>query len=69
MIQINEATLLKLLKAQYKLQLLEDAGVDNWDSYSEALNPTNGMSYIDFCDMNDEELLKPYSNAEESNNG
>lgn len=45
----------KLLKADTKLNLLENAGVDNWDWYGDALNPDGEQSYSDYCDEIDKE--------------
>lgn len=66
--QIDENSLLALLKDQYELQLLKDAGVDNWDGYTEALNPYNGQSYDEYCSMNPDSILKPFKDIKEENN-
>ena len=44
-----------LLKAKYKMILLESGGVDNWEWYGESLNPDGYQSYADYCEEIDEE--------------
>lgn len=61
--QISESALSTLLKAQHKLFLLEDAGVDSWDGYYEALNPTNGVPYTHYCDNLCEDIVRHYPDA------
>lgn len=65
--QISESELTRLLKAQHKLYLLEDAGVDNWGGYYEALNPDNGVPFSYYCDNLCGDIVKNYPNIEPIN--
>lgn len=64
--QISENKLKELLKAQHKLYLLEDAGVDNWDGYSEALSPDNGVPFSYYCDNLLDEIVDKWPNLEDT---
>ena len=62
--EINKITISKkryaeLLRAQYKLECLEDYGIDKWCDYYDAMNYRDGIypSARDFCDMNDDEII------------
>ena len=51
MIEISEDEYYKLQCAELKLDMLEAAGVDNWDWYGVALNPDDGSkSYDELCE-------------------
>lgn len=52
---IDEKRLEELLKAEAKLQALENAGVDNWQWYSEAMEEYNKWEE----DWEKQKLLKP----------
>ena len=51
-----------LLRARYKLELLEEAGVDNWEYYFEVLHPKGDdpMSFKEYSDLSNEELTLNY---------
>jgi hypothetical protein len=48
--EISRERYIELLKAETKLEMLENSGVDNWDWYGDALNPDGEMSYRELCD-------------------
>lgn len=54
-IQISKYEYKKLLRQSAKLELLENAGIDNWTWYGDALNPDGKESYSDICDRIDAE--------------
>ncbi len=54
-ITISKKEYRRLLKASEKIDLLEAGGVDNWEWYSESLNPEGNYSYRDICEQIDEE--------------
>lgn len=55
-IEISKEKYKDLLKQSVKLELLENAGVDNWQWYGDALNPEYAPHYDDLCDEIDEEI-------------
>lgn len=55
-IEISKQQYRELLKAEYKLTLLDCFGVDNWDGYYEALSGADmNTSYSEYCKILDEE--------------
>lgn len=55
--------LAELLRAEYKLDLLEGGGVDNWEGYDESLNyeyEDDIESYFDFSSKSDEEITSEF---------
>ncbi len=58
-IEIEAKEYKRLLKADYKLTLLENGGVDNWDWYVDALYPDDAEqgdeNYEQYCDRLDVE--------------
>lgn len=61
---ISEHKLAELIKAKWKLSLLEEAGVDSWIFYNDAMNKNpEARAYKDLLEMSDEEITKHYSNA------
>ena len=61
---ISEHRLAELIKAKWKLSLLEEAGVDSWIFYEDAMskNP-EARAYKYLLEMSDEEITKHYPNA------
>lgn len=62
--EVPKYRLLALLKAEKKLKLLEDYGVDNWDWYEVAINDTfnNGKDAVNNLSYN--ELLSEFKEIE-----
>lgn len=61
-IEIELSEYKKLLKSAVKLNALENAGVDNWDWYGDAINPEGGISYSDLCEMIDKDYAEEDQN-------
>lgn len=53
-IEIELSEYKNLLKDSAKLGMLDEAGVDNWEWYGDALNPEDQKSYSDLCNKIDE---------------
>ena len=61
---ISEHRLAKLIKAKWKLSILEEAGVDSWIFYESAMNKNpEARAYKDLLEMSDEEITKHYHSA------
>jgi hypothetical protein len=60
--EISMKRLAELLRAEYKLDLLEGGGVDNWEGYDESLNYKyeDEESYFDFSSKSDEEITSEF---------
>lgn len=56
--------MLALLKAEAKLKLLEDYGVDNWDWYKYAINDTFNDGKYAVNNLSDKELLSEFKEIE-----
>lgn len=56
---INRDTLLNLIKRNEQLDILEEYGVNNWESYSEAINALNEEIQDD--GITDENRLEAYT--------
>ena len=59
MIHLTKKRYAELLRAEYKLESLEDLGVNNWTSYDEAINESfdDMPSVWDFYHMSDDEVI------------
>lgn len=65
--KISTERLAELLKAEYKLDLLEAGGVDNWDGYDVSLSceyDDETESYFDFKKKSDEEITSEFEDVE-----
>lgn len=61
---ISEHKLAELIKAKWKLSLLEEAGVESWIFYDSAMNKNpESKAYKDLLKMSDKEITKHYFNA------
>lgn len=64
MIQVEESRLAELLREEWKLQVLEASGVDNWEWYDESLfHPDEGKTLNDIENMSDREIIEKFRNA------
>lgn len=64
--KISTERLAELLKAEYKLDLLEAGGVDNWDGYDVSLSceyDDETESYFDFKKKSDEEITSEFEDV------
>lgn len=57
-ITITKDEYFTLRKAELELNLLEVSGVDNWDYYSDALNPDGEPSYDEKIEQLKKEIFK-----------
>lgn len=65
--KISIERLAELLKAEYKLSLLECGGVDNWEGYSASLSgeyDDEAESYFDFEKKSDEKITSEFEDIE-----
>lgn len=65
--KISTERLAELLKAEYKLDLLETGGVDNWEGYDSSLSceyDDETESYFDFKKKSDEDITSEFEDAE-----
>lgn len=65
--KISTERLAELLKAEYKLGLLEAGGVDNWDGYDVSLSceyDDETESYFDFKKKSGEEITSEFEDVE-----
>lgn len=62
--EVPKYRLLALLKAEAKLKLLEDYGVDNWDWYENAINDTFNYGKGAVNNLSDNELLSEFKEIE-----
>lgn len=63
---IKEEDLAQLIKDSYRLACLEEAGVDNWEWYGEALDPEFSevaSYYEELSEMTIEEIVQNYEDA------
>lgn len=59
---ISEHRLAELIKAKWKLSLLEEAGVDSWIFYDDAMNKNpESKAYKELLKMSDREITKYYT--------
>lgn len=59
---ISEHRLAELIKAKWKLSLLEEAGVDSWIFYDDAMNKNpESKAYKELLKMSDREITKYYN--------
>ena len=68
--KISTERLAELLKAEYKLDLLEAGGVDNWDGYDVSLSceyDDETESYFDFKKKSDEEITSEFEDVRVTN--
>lgn len=65
--KISVERLAELLRAEYKLDLLEAGGVDNWDAYDDSLNceyDDETESYFDYKKKSDDEITSEFEDAD-----
>lgn len=65
--KISTERLAELLKAEYKLDLLDAGGVDNWDGYDVSLSceyDDETESYFDFKKKSGEEITSEFEDVE-----
>ena len=62
--EVPKYRLLALLKAEKKLGLLEDYGVDDWDWYEDAINDTFNDGKDAVNNLSDYELLSEFKEIE-----
>lgn len=58
--EVPKERLLSLLRAEIKLGLLEDYGVDNWDCYDDAVNDSCNDGEYAANNIPEDELLKEF---------
>ena len=62
--EVPKYRLLALLKAEKKLKLLEDYGVDDWDWYEHAINDTFNYGKDAVNNLSYNELLSEFKEIE-----
>lgn len=62
--EVPKYRLLALLKAEAKLKLLEDYGVDDWDWYEHAINDTFNYGKNAVNNLSYNELLSEFKEIE-----
>lgn len=65
--KISTEFLAELLRANYKLMLLEKGGVGNWEGYDSSLScvyDAYSTPYYEYEEKSDEELTSNYEDAE-----
>lgn len=56
--EIDTSLLASLIRSSYKLHCLENAGIDGWYYYKEALN--NDPTYNTFAALSDSKLISTF---------
>lgn len=63
-VTMKRKRLVDLLKAEEELLLLESGGVDNWEWYSESLNPDGEEDFFERMDRIDRMVSKLLNECE-----